>query len=152
MIELAILCDRMDNDGSGALSLTELLDGYDYDARFHSLMKRMDIERDDMRTIFRALDADASGEVDYVEFCHQLGTCKKRDQLMLSTLTRYAVMEVRALIEGEVMKARCCVVNTDIKEQSVSNSQQFVIQVDSFLFFINRITITVGYLFAYLLI
>eukprot|EP00913_Durusdinium_trenchii_P019822 g18632.t1 len=95
----------MDNDGSGALSLTELLDGYDYDARFHSLMKRMDIERDDMRTIFRALDADASGEVDYVEFCHQLGTCKKRDQLMLSTLTRYAVMEVRALIEGEVMKA-----------------------------------------------
>ena len=26
MIELAILCDRMDNDGSGALSLEEMLD------------------------------------------------------------------------------------------------------------------------------
>ena len=26
MIELAILCDRMDNDGSGALSLQEMLD------------------------------------------------------------------------------------------------------------------------------
>lgn len=60
-------------------------------------MKRMNIDRDDMQTIFRGLDVDASGELDYVEFCHHLGSCKKQDPLMLSILTKYAVMEVRTL-------------------------------------------------------
>ncbi|CAL1166123.1 unnamed protein product, partial [Cladocopium goreaui] len=62
MIELAILCDRMDNDGSGALSLKEMLDGFDTDMNFKSLMAFMDIERDDMQTIFKVLDCDGSGE------------------------------------------------------------------------------------------
>ena len=44
-----------------------------------------------METVFRALDEDASGELDYVEFCHQLGSCKRRDPLMLGALTRYSV-------------------------------------------------------------
>ena len=124
MIELAVLCDRMDNDGSGALSLQEMLDGYDSDQHFNSLMTFMDIERDDMQTIFKVLDTDGSGEVDYVEFCHHLGSCKKRDPLMMlgsrglgrgfksssngsglgvaglrmSSLTRYSVMEMRNLV------------------------------------------------------
>lgn len=98
MIELAILCDRMDNDGSGALSLEEMLGGFDTDINFKSLMAFMDIERDDMQTIFKVLDSDGSGEVDYVEFCHHLGSCKKRDPLMMSSLTRYSVLELRNLI------------------------------------------------------
>lgn len=100
MIELAILCDRMDNDGSGALSLKEMLDGFDTDMNFKSLMAFMDIERDDMQTIFKVLDCDGSGEVDYVEFCHHLGSCKKRDPLMMSSLTRYSVLELRNLISN----------------------------------------------------
>ncbi|CAK9003097.1 unnamed protein product, partial [Durusdinium trenchii] len=100
MIELAVLCDRMDNDGSGALSLKEMLDGFDNDLNFNALMKFMDIERDDMQTIFNVLDSDGSGEVDYVEFCHHLGSCKKRDPLMMSSLTRYSVMEMRNLVSG----------------------------------------------------
>lgn len=105
MVELAVLCDRMDNDGSGALSLQEMLDGFDNDSGFQTVMQRMDIERSDMETVFHALDDDASGELDYVEFCHQLGSCKRRDPLMLTALTRYNVMEVKTLIQGEVSKA-----------------------------------------------
>eukprot|EP00438_Fugacium_kawagutii_P036020 Skav207009 [mRNA] locus=scaffold1554:171142:178241:- [translate_table: standard] len=67
---------------------SEMLDGFDRDLNFKSLMAHMDIERDDMQTIFKVLDADRSGEVDYVEFCHHLGSCKKRDPLMMSSLTR----------------------------------------------------------------
>lgn len=66
-----------------------MLDGFDRDLNFKSLMAHMDIERDDMQTIFKVLDADRSGEVDYVEFCHHLGSCKKRDPLMMSSLTRH---------------------------------------------------------------
>ena len=105
MVELAVLCDRMDNDGSGALSLQEMLDGFDYDLDFQKVMARMDIERSEVETLFKALDADASGELDFLEFCYHLGSCKRRDPLMLSALTRYGVMEVKTLIHSEVSKA-----------------------------------------------
>eukprot|EP00435_Cladocopium_sp_Y103_P020721 s520_g5.t1 len=105
MVELAVLCDRMDNDGSGALSLHEMLDGFDYDLDFQRVMARMDIERSEMETLLKALDADASGELDFLEFCYHLGSCKRRDPLMLSALTRYGVMEVKTLIHSEVSKA-----------------------------------------------
>eukprot|EP00435_Cladocopium_sp_Y103_P013258 s3843_g3.t1 len=121
MIELAILCDRMDNDGSGALSLKEMLDGFDSDMNFKSLMAFMDIERDDMQTIFKVLDADGSGEVDYVEFCHHLGSCKKRDPLMMSSLTRYSVLELRNLISN---------MTKDIVQVLEANTQMLHQQLD----------------------
>lgn len=49
MVELAVLCDRMDNDGSGALSLQEMLDGFDNDSGFQTVMQRMDIETGNFR-------------------------------------------------------------------------------------------------------
>ena len=117
MIELAVLCDRMDEDGSGALSLKEMLHGFDTDVNFKSLMAFMDIERDDMQTIFNVLDSDGSGEVDYVEFCHHLGSCGKRDPLMMSSLTRYSVMEMKHFIS--------CV-TTDIAKASEGENEATV--------------------------
>jgi hypothetical protein len=49
MVELAVLCDRMDNDGSGALSLQEMLDGFNNDSGFQTVMQRMDIETGNFR-------------------------------------------------------------------------------------------------------
>ncbi|CAE7741573.1 prodh, partial [Symbiodinium sp. CCMP2456] len=53
MVELAKLCASMDADGSGALSLEEMLAGYDDDVgEFRKLMQLMDIQRDDITSIF----------------------------------------------------------------------------------------------------
>jgi len=121
MIELAVLCDRMDEDGSGALSLKEMLHGFDTDVNFKSLMAFMDIERDDMQTIFQVLDSDGSGEVDYVEFCHHLGSCGKRDPLMMSSLTRYSIMELKNLVST---------ITTDIAKVLEQNTQMLHEQLD----------------------
>ncbi|CAE7686577.1 Cacna1e, partial [Symbiodinium pilosum] len=48
MVELALLCDSMDYDGSGTLSLEEMLNGFDSNAQFKALMEQMDIMREDM--------------------------------------------------------------------------------------------------------
>ncbi|OLQ12191.1 Sodium channel protein type 11 subunit alpha [Symbiodinium microadriaticum] len=103
MVELALLCDSMDRDGSGSLSLEEMLHGFDNNHQFASLMQVMDIRRTDMETIFNVLDHDSSGEVSYVEFCQQLGNFRKRDPLMMNSLIRYSVMELRKLIRKDVM-------------------------------------------------
>jgi len=121
MIELAVLCDRMDEDGSGALSLKEMLHGFDTDVNFKSLMAFMDIERDDMQTIFKVLDTDGSGEVDYVEFCHHLGSCGKRDPKMMSSLTGYSIMELKNLVST---------ITTDIAKVLEQNTQMLHEQLD----------------------
>eukprot|EP00439_Symbiodinium_sp_Y106_P080652 s160_g19.t1 len=84
MVELALLCDSMDRDGSGSLH------GFDNNNQFATLMQVMDIRRADMDTIFNVLDHDSSGEVSYVEFCQQLGNFRKRDPLMMNSLIRYS--------------------------------------------------------------
>lgn len=105
MVDLALLCDRMDTDGSGALSLEEMLHGYVNERKFYTLMQESGIEKDDLQTMFNVLDSDDSGEVDYVEFCNQLGKCPKRDPMMLAAMTRYSVMEVRKILQHDIQQS-----------------------------------------------
>lgn len=105
MVDLALLCDRMDKDGSGALSLEEMLNGYVNERKFYTLMQESGIEKDDLQTMFNVLDSDDSGEVDYLEFCSQLGKCPKRDPMMLAAMTRYSVMEVRKILQQEIQQS-----------------------------------------------
>lgn len=48
----------------------------------------------------KVLDTNDSGEVDYVEFCNQLGKCQKTDPLMVASMTRYSVMELKKIIRS----------------------------------------------------
>eukprot|EP00435_Cladocopium_sp_Y103_P047846 s453_g14.t1 len=105
MIELALLCDRMDTDKSGALSLEEMLHGYVSERKFYTLMQESGIEKDDIQTMFNVLDANNSGEVDYLEFCNLLGRCPKRDPMMLAAMTRYSVMELRKILQQDIVEA-----------------------------------------------
>eukprot|EP00434_Breviolum_minutum_P036724 symbB.v1.2.032553.t1/scaffold3922.1/size48298/5 len=104
MVEMALLCDSMDIDGNGHLSLEEMLEGYDHNPEFKNLMQQMDIRRSDIKTIFNVLDGDCSGEVSYVEFCQQLGTCRKRDPIMMHSLIKYSVMELQKSIQHDIME------------------------------------------------
>lgn len=42
MVDLATLCASMDSDGSGSLSLEEMLDGFNNSEAFQKLMQYMD--------------------------------------------------------------------------------------------------------------
>ena len=69
MVELAILCDMLDQNNNGALSLDEMLQGYSGNKNFRDLMAQLGIDEGHVETIFNVLDGDQSGEVDYTEFC-----------------------------------------------------------------------------------
>jgi len=70
--ELIKLCQSLDNDGDGELSLEELTYGFDHNDQFAYTLKLMDISKDDMDLVFGILDADYSGSVTYAEFAEQL--------------------------------------------------------------------------------
>ena len=96
MEDLVLLCAGMDINANGMISYQELLKGYDRVNDFQKLMDVMDITRNDLESIFYVLDEDGSGEVSYLEFCSSLGTFFKREPIIMHSLVRYSVMEIRS--------------------------------------------------------
>jgi len=104
--ELISLCESLDEDGSGELSLQELLDGFDKNAQFAMTLSVMDIKKDDMEVVFGILDEDHSGAVTYSEFAEQLHKMKSQDaQTMLIFIKGY-VNELRQKVseQGRFLK------------------------------------------------
>ena len=76
---LLYLCELLDEDKSGSLSFEELLGGYDSLPEFQEQMRLMDVEREDMQSLFRVLDEDGSGDIQYSEFVEQVVKMRPQD-------------------------------------------------------------------------
>eukprot|EP00438_Fugacium_kawagutii_P031787 Skav230993 [mRNA] locus=scaffold1822:124049:124984:- [translate_table: standard] len=94
----------MDLNHNGMVSFEELLQGYDELPEFKRLMEVMDIKREDMETVFHVLDSDDSSEVSYLEFCQNLGSFFRRDPVIMQSLVKYSVLEVRKILERDVLE------------------------------------------------
>ena len=66
--ELAKLFDKIDKDGSGELTLQELVEGAREDPAFQSRLRVMDIDENDLEDLFHMIDVDQSGTVEAAEF------------------------------------------------------------------------------------
>mmetsp|Transcript_3898 Transcript_3898/g.10812 ORF Transcript_3898/g.10812 Transcript_3898/m.10812 type:complete len:523 (-) Transcript_3898:98-1666(-) len=102
--ELIRMCHSMDEDGSGCLTLQELLNGYDNDQYFANSLKAMDIEKDDLEMVFNILDKDGSGDIDYSEFVDQLHKLKTQDQHTLLIFILHHIKEVQNLTRNGVSR------------------------------------------------
>mmetsp|Transcript_72291 Transcript_72291/g.182278 ORF Transcript_72291/g.182278 Transcript_72291/m.182278 type:complete len:724 (+) Transcript_72291:112-2283(+) len=100
------LCRRMDSDGSGTLDLKELLDSYETNTDFRNTLNIMDIQREELKAVFKVLDTDGSGDVDYKEFCDQLHQIRTRDTRTMLTFLKLAVNEVQEEVASLVREVR----------------------------------------------
>ncbi|OLP89364.1 hypothetical protein AK812_SmicGene29194 [Symbiodinium microadriaticum] len=92
---LTELCQILDEDMSGALSLDELLRGYDHLPEFKEQMRRMDVEREDMLSLFKCLDADQSGDIMYAEFVEQVVKMRSQDVTLSLVFLRSQIKEIK---------------------------------------------------------
>ncbi|OLP91436.1 hypothetical protein AK812_SmicGene26873 [Symbiodinium microadriaticum] len=60
--------DRLDESGTGELTLQNLMDGARKDAEFQSRLRVMDIDEVDLQQMFEMIDADGSGAIEAAEF------------------------------------------------------------------------------------
>jgi len=88
------ICQQMDKDQGGTLTSEELLQAYDESNEFRDIMVLLDVQREDMEGIFKILDVDNSGDLDYEEFCEELIQLESNDQRMMLAMTRFSVHEV----------------------------------------------------------
>lgn len=105
MEELAKLCAGLDDDGNGLMSLEEILTGFDSMDDFQRLMESMDIRREEIETIFSVLDSENTGAVPYLDFCTNVGGFRKRDPIVMHSIVKYKTMQIKSLIQKEVMGA-----------------------------------------------
>jgi len=60
--------NRLDESGSGELTLQNLMEGARKDAEFQSRLRVMDIDEIDLQLLFEMIDADGSGTIEVGEF------------------------------------------------------------------------------------
>lgn len=65
---LAKLFSRIDADGSGQVTLEELIAGARRDSDFQSRLRVMDIDENDLQMLFEMIDLDGSGAIEAAEF------------------------------------------------------------------------------------
>eukprot|EP00438_Fugacium_kawagutii_P012977 Skav230928 [mRNA] locus=scaffold2774:25253:33354:- [translate_table: standard] len=66
--DLQKIFNRIDQDGSGQLTLDELIEGARNDPAFQSRLRVMDIDESDLTQLFNMIDDDSSGTIEVSEF------------------------------------------------------------------------------------
>merc|ERR1712232_382656 len=97
--DLLKMCQKLDQDESGNLSEEELLYGFDHLPAFNKAMRAIDVRRTDIHSLFKVLDHDKSGSVDYEEFCEQLHKMKSQDIQLMMVFLRTHLNELEGKID-----------------------------------------------------
>jgi len=123
--ELLKLCTIIDTSQDGLLSIEELTEAYKTVDSFHDLMMTLDVHEGDLTFIFKLLDSDDSGYLDYMEFCDEIIKLKSNDTPMLLALNRAKLQDLSRLVQHNVESVLKQVVektqNHDIQLTSISN-------------------------------
>merc|ERR1719506_2797208 len=97
---------QVDADGSGALSLDELLKGAEDVTEFQQKLRVMDIQGEDLHQLFNMLDEDESGEIDPDEFIETLYRMKCGDNKTAATFVKHYVVHLKKK-QGELSRLLC---------------------------------------------
>eukprot|EP00927_Polykrikos_kofoidii_P022926 TRINITY_DN21265_c0_g2_i1.p1 TRINITY_DN21265_c0_g2~~TRINITY_DN21265_c0_g2_i1.p1 ORF type:complete len:681 (-),score=107.41 TRINITY_DN21265_c0_g2_i1:247-2238(-) len=92
------LFKSMDDDNSGTLTLNELEESFAEHVEFQDMLRFMDICGDDLPIVFRMMDRDGGGKVDYEEFVKLLHNLRTLDMRTLMFLTRQHTIETKEII------------------------------------------------------
>lgn len=98
------ICSQLDADGSGELTLKELMSGYDNVPEFSDTLKLLDLRKEDILLVFKIMDEDRSGKISYEEFVYQLYRMKNQQSNPFSTLCymKGCVDELNDAVSGQL--------------------------------------------------
>lgn len=96
--KLLTLCEGIDVDGSGDLTLEELLAGFESNKDLVANLKDMGLDQSDIETAFQVMDADGSGSVSYKEFVHYVYKMKTADVHTSLNFIRHFVMQILRMV------------------------------------------------------
>ena len=116
------LCQLLDDDNSGSLSFEELLEGYDKLPEFQEQMRLMDVEREDMQSLFRVLDEDGSGDIQYEEFVEQVVKMRSQDTTLSLLFLRSQMKDMKHYVQS--LDEKIDKVRHDIRKSTMGGSMK----------------------------
>jgi hypothetical protein len=105
-IELCEMAHSMDKDHSDTISFEEMQEAWNLNPAFQQVMGSMSIRDHDLDTIFKIMDEDNSGDVDYKEFVEKLYHLRTSDVRIDLELARYAFIQRFDTIEEKLKEQR----------------------------------------------
>eukprot|EP00930_Biecheleria_cincta_P038512 TRINITY_DN26449_c0_g1_i1.p1 TRINITY_DN26449_c0_g1~~TRINITY_DN26449_c0_g1_i1.p1 ORF type:complete len:652 (-),score=129.59 TRINITY_DN26449_c0_g1_i1:33-1988(-) len=99
---LLSLCQQLDYDDSGSLTLQELLNGFDTNKNFCKTMEELQLEKSDIEIFFTVVDKDGSGEVDYKEFLELVAQARRQASQQVLTFIKFALLDMRSTTKKDV--------------------------------------------------
>jgi len=103
---LLVMCAELDADKSGFLTLSELTEGYDTNEKFSHMLKLIDVGKEDMVTMFKVLDEDASGSVSYNEFIEQLNKMKTQEMRTILVFLKAHILDIQKDVSSQLQILR----------------------------------------------
>jgi len=91
---LGKLFAEIDSDGSGSISLDELLEGYDSNQQMQNMFGKLDITRNDLGMLFELMDSDNVGELSYDSLIQNLRTCQMENTRKSLAMLRLQTAEL----------------------------------------------------------
>jgi len=103
------ICEDMDDDKNGSVTLEELIDGSETNPAFARQLKMMQVDVQDLKQVFEFMDSDNSGSVTYNEFADQIYKMKSQDTKTILSFVKFYVMDIR-----QSMRLQLEIVNRDV--------------------------------------
>jgi len=91
------ICEEMDSDGNGMLSLQEL-DGFKHSLDFRTAIEELELKQEDLTMAFSTMHADHSGAVSYPEFVRKLYKMTDSDSAFMLEQLKYLITQVKDLL------------------------------------------------------
>jgi Ca2+-binding EF-hand superfamily protein len=125
--DLLNICQTIDEDDSGELTLQEIEDGFDHNPEFYERMRTMDVHKEDLANLFKILDEDGSGAVNYNEFVEQLHKIKTMDAQVMLVFIRSSIKDIKEQICQEMHMFREDMKRHEVfATKNVSNQSQIL--------------------------
>lgn len=98
------LCADLDTDHSGSLTYQEFEASYDNSPELCSMLKVINIEKKDLPMLFKIMDDDDSGTLDYGEFAETVHKMKCSESWTTFTFLKMQLMDIKAGTEAGIAK------------------------------------------------
>jgi len=92
------LCATMDLDGSGSLTMDEIMKGYDSTKEFRHTLDLMEVGPQDLELLFCMMDKDHSGDLSYEEFGQQLSELNNDNPQTALSVIKHQLLEQHVLL------------------------------------------------------
>jgi len=129
-------CEKIDKNGDGLLSISEVIGGYERSKVFRQLMAAMDMTETDLRALFQMADPKRTGLIDYHSFCNELLQLQGRDVNMLLAMLRFNMQGTQDMLkeisprleelakQGQTFSAQISVLDQKIEQLVLSARQE----------------------------